>query len=201
MARAVSASSRGARAVWSAGAFLPGFLGGALTWPGKSRARPGSRSPLRPEHRDSGAAGPRCPRCHRGGTVHLVGPERPSPRHPPAVIADHGGLDRVLLLLSRHERPPPRPPGLGAQACTSVPSTRSRTPGRRRRRTRRPGSSLAARACPLPRTRAASSGRISCTARMMVDRSTPWNTASAACGSWNRTMTKVAITRSVKDSS
>src|SRR5690348_8990458 len=43
--------------------------------------------------------------------------------------------------------------------------------------------------------RAASSGRISCTARVMVDQSTWQKTGSAACGSWNRKMTRVAVTR------
>lgn len=54
----------------------------------------------------------------------------------------------------------PGRPALGRRTCTSVPSTRSRTPGRRRRRTRPPGASIAARACPVPRTRARPMSRI-----------------------------------------
>src|SRR5215470_4383543 len=94
------------RAVSSGKAFLPGFFGGALTWAGKSRALVAGvhlsadlGMGLQQVFDAFGA--------DRGHVVHAAGPERAQPQQPALTVTDRRGLDGVLLLLARHERPPP----------------------------------------------------------------------------------------------
>ena len=92
--------------------FLPaaasffGFSGGALTWPGKSRARPrypASTSALTWGYWRSRSSMPSV----RSAVWSCMRPGRNAPAHssPSLAVADDGGLVGVLLLLAGHERP------------------------------------------------------------------------------------------------
>jgi hypothetical protein len=115
-----------------------------------------------------------------GLVVHAARAHRPGPKGPAVPVGDGGGLDGVLLLLAGDERPPPRPVGpwpadlgLGPVQAQLDPFGRCIGEHIRKLRRRRPGWPGTAN------PRAASNGRISWIARVMVARSTPDSTARA----------------------
>src|SRR6266536_3374891 len=137
--------------------------------------------------------------AHGGGVVHAARTGRPCPQHPAVAVADHGRLDRVLLLLARHERLAAGPVGprsahLHLRAVDPQGDALGSGVGEH------VGQGLQPDARPVGHGEAplCEQGRTSCTARVTVDRSTPNITASTWCGSWKRNTTRVTNNRSAK---
>jgi hypothetical protein len=116
----------------------------------------------------------------RGLVVHGARAYRPCPQGPAVAVADGGGLDGVLLVLAGDERPPPRavgtrPADLGLGAVDAQFDPLGSSVGDHVRQGVQPHAGASGTAKP----RRASSGRIWCTARVMVARSTAYSTATA----------------------
>jgi hypothetical protein len=111
--------------------------------------------------------------AQRGDIVYPAGPERPQPQQPARPVADRGGLAGVLLLLAGHERPPPGPARRGPAhlhlgAIDAQPHPLGRGVGEHISQGLHRSPGWPGTANP----RAASNGRISPTARVMVERCT-----------------------------
>jgi hypothetical protein len=137
----------------------------------------------------------------RGLVVHAARAHRPGPQGAALAVADHGGLEGVLLALAETNARRPGRWARGRRTWVLVPSMRSSTSLAAASATT--SAKVRSRSVGWPGTakpRAASSGRIWPMARVMVARSTPSSTAKAWCGSCRRSTIRVASTRSHKTS-